>query len=147
MRAGAALAPFLRAGDCVLLHGDLGAGKTTFVRGLLQGCAVQNGLPPCDVPSPTFTLVQLYQFGDIAFHHYDLYRLPEEDNELDLVEIGFSDSLDKGVVLVEWPSRLGDVTPRDALHITLDTPSDDERSLSLCGTGTWEQRVKSVVIA
>lgn len=147
MRAGAALAPFLQAGDCVLLHGDLGTGKTTFVRGLIQGCAAQNDLPPCDVPSPTFTLVQLYTFGDTSFHHYDLYRLPEQDNERDLVEIGLTDSLDKSVVLIEWPDRLGDLTPQDALHITLDTTPDNQRTVVLCGTGQWQQRLHTVRIA
>ena len=145
--AGAALASFLQPGDCVLLHGDLGAGKTTFVRGLLTGHAVAMHLPACDVPSPTFTLVQIYPFGDLTFYHYDLYRLNDDDNERDLVEIGFEESLNDGIVLVEWPQRLGGLTPPDALHVTLEPTSDDRRTVTLSGNVTWNKRLETFSVS
>lgn len=142
--AGTALAPQLKAGDCILLQGDLGAGKTTFVRGLLRGHAAQHHITQFDVPSPTFTLVQLYPFADLTFYHYDLYRLPEEDNELDLMEIGFAESLETGIALVEWPERLGLATPSDALYLNLSITADGSRQLTWHGTGTWASRASQI---
>lgn len=144
LQAGSDLAPLLMTGDCVLLRGDLGAGKTTFVRGLLAGYALRHQMTPVDVPSPTFTLVQIYPFPHTTFYHYDLYRLPEEDNELDLVEIGFDESLTQGVALVEWPDRLGLATPSDALYLNLALNNDGSRTLSWHGTGAWASRATQI---
>jgi len=89
----ARLAPLLKAGDVVALQGGLGAGKTTFARGLISALMGQD----TDVPSPTYTLVQTYMAGDLAIWHFDLYRLetPEE-----IVELGWDDTV-SGVALIE----------------------------------------------
>jgi len=108
---GCAVAGILRRGDAVLLTGDLGAGKSTLARALVRALTT----PDEEVPSPTFTLVQHYE-GRLAVAHFDLYRLaaPEEADEL-----GLDDALDDGVVVVEWPQRLGSRLPPDRLDIEL----------------------------
>lgn len=125
---GAKIGRVLRAGDSVALRGDLGAGKTTFVRGL-----VQSMLGEVDVPSPTYTLVQSYDLPDYELWHCDLYRLetPEEAYEL-----GLMDAMLDAVCILEWPDKLGDLLPSDALEISLEFDGDG-RVATLTG---WEGR-------
>jgi tRNA threonylcarbamoyladenosine biosynthesis protein TsaE len=93
------LASTLRRGDVLLLSGNLGAGKTAFVRGLAEGL----GIDPRDVSSPTFTLVHEYRGGRLTLYHVDLYRLERAATEdLGLEELGARD----GVLAIEWPDRL-----------------------------------------
>lgn len=106
-RAARTLGSLLRAGDFVALYGDLGAGKTTFARALIQGLYPHE----TEVPSPTFTLVQTY--GDIA--HLDLYRL-SDSSEIDA--LGW-DELREGIMLVEWPERLGNRLPSPHISVSL----------------------------
>jgi tRNA threonylcarbamoyladenosine biosynthesis protein TsaE len=108
----AALAALLRAGDALLLEGPLGAGKTAFARALLRAAT---GDPALDVPSPTFTLVQEYDTRLGPVTHYDLWRI---DGPAALEELGWDLARD-GIVLVEWPDRLGPLRPPDALTLTL----------------------------
>ncbi len=135
----ARLAPLLRPGDLVALGGDLGAGKTAFARALI------NALPgaPEEVPSPTFTLVQLYERGDLSVWHFDLYRLerPEE-----IWELGLEEALAEGVSLVEWPERLGPQLPRDRLEIVLRAPDPEgtRRQARLTAHGAWRARLKEL---
>jgi tRNA threonylcarbamoyladenosine biosynthesis protein TsaE len=98
-RIASELASGLKAGDVVLLSGDLGAGKTAFVRGLASGL----GIDPGDVSSPTFALLHEYRGGRLALYHADLYRLERaETGNLGLEEAGAAD----GVLAIEWPDRL-----------------------------------------
>lgn len=110
---GAAIAPQLRRGDVVYLTGALGMGKSTLARGLVRALTH----PAQDVPSPTFTLVQSYDTPGFELLHLDLYRLenPEETREL-----GLDDALNDGVLLIEWPDRLGHLGFDARLDIVLE---------------------------
>ena len=110
------LAPMLVAGDTVLLHGPIGAGKTHFCRALIQ---TRLGRAE-DVPSPTFTLVQTYE-ADVDIWHADLYRLSHPD---EAQELGLDDAFCTAICLVEWPDRLGQHTPSNAIHLTFSTSGD-----------------------
>lgn len=127
------IATLLRPGDAVLLEGPLGAGKTEFARALLRASAAD---PALEVPSPTYTLVQEYRtpVGPIA--HFDLWRL---DGPADLAELGW-DEARQGVVLVEWPDRLGAFRPADALTISFE-PVGEGRKAVLSG---WPDRIGSL---
>ena len=99
--AAARLARHLRPGDLLLLRGEMGAGKTTFVRGLARGLDVRG-----DVMSPTFQLVRVYR-GPLQLAHVDLYRLAEAElGGAGLEELGLEELLDQGAVVVEWGDRL-----------------------------------------
>jgi tRNA threonylcarbamoyladenosine biosynthesis protein TsaE len=112
----------LKAGDVVLLSGDLGAGKTTFVRGLAQGL----GIDPDQVSSPTFTLVHEYRGGRLALYHADLYRLDRTATEdLGLEEIGVKD----GILAIEWPDRLTHALPASRT-VRLETVGETARRIS-----------------
>lgn len=128
----ARLAGLLRPGDAVLLDGPLGAGKSEFARAVLRAAA---GDPALEVPSPTFTLVQSYDLPAGTAHHFDLYRL---DGPAGLDELGWDEALE-GIVLVEWPDRLGPYAPADALRITFEPGAEeDARIAHLAG---WDERL------
>ncbi|HEY1411735.1 MAG TPA: tRNA (adenosine(37)-N6)-threonylcarbamoyltransferase complex ATPase subunit type 1 TsaE [Rhodopila sp.] len=127
---GEHLASVARAGDCILLEGPLGAGKTALARAFLRAAA---GDPAMEVPSPSFTLVQIYDTKIGPVFHYDLWRLDGADG---LAELDWDDALD-AVVLVEWPDRLGALRPEDALMITLRLGEGEAREATIVG---WEGR-------
>lgn len=120
-RLGETLAPLLRPGDVVLLQGPIGAGKTHLARALIQARQAGAGLKPEDVPSPTFTLVQVYEAGGADIWHADLFRLglPGEAEEL-----GLTDAFETAICLIEWPERLGSDAPRHALRLSLALVGD-----------------------
>ena len=118
--AGRALGAQLPPGSVVLLSGDLGTGKTVFVRGLAQGL----GLDPDEVNSPTFTLIQEYR-GERTLHHVDLYRLvPAEVDDLGLEELMAGGA----VVAIEWPDKLP-YEMAHAIRVTIDDRGGDERQI------------------
>ncbi|MEW2912064.1 tRNA (adenosine(37)-N6)-threonylcarbamoyltransferase complex ATPase subunit type 1 TsaE [Leisingera sp. JC11] len=122
----ARIAGALRPGDCLLLEGVIGAGKTHFARHLIQSLMDE----PEDVPSPTFTLVQTYDVPAGELWHTDLYRLSSLD---ELEELGLTEAFDSAICLVEWPDRLAELTPAHALHLALalDPEHEDRRHLAL----------------
>ena len=133
MAFGAWLAPYLRAGDVVLLKGDLGAGKTTWARGLI--CSL---LGDVEVPSPTYTLVQTYDAPDFEVWHFDLYRLKQEN---DVWELGIEEALDDGVCLIEWPERIDGLLNGSELTIALNI-DNTERTAIIIGNADWQTRLK-----
>lgn len=122
------LAPCLGPGDVLLLDGPVGAGKTAFARALIGALRERAGLPPEDVPSPSFTLVQTYETGPFQTWHADLYRLTDP---ADVLELGLDDAFHDALCLVEWPDRLGRDRPRDAATLTFSVGADDARFLTL----------------
>lgn len=107
----------------VALRGDLGAGKTSFARALIAAFAAEAGQPPPEVPSPTFTLVQIYEFPRAALWHFDLYRIERPE---DALELGFEEALAEGIALIEWPERLGALLPAARIEVRLGFGRTDE---------------------
>jgi tRNA threonylcarbamoyladenosine biosynthesis protein TsaE len=121
--AGEGLAARLGPGDVVLLHGDLGAGKTAFVRGLARGL----GASADDVSSPTFTIVQEYR-GRIPLFHVDLYRIAASE----VADLGLDELASGGVLAIEWAERWDD-PPQDVWEIRIEDAGGDERRIRIAG--------------
>lgn len=138
-RAGAALAGLVRGGETIALIGDLGAGKTTFVAGLVA--ALGGGV----ATSPTFALVHAYDGGRVRVVHADLYRL---ERERELVELGLDDAIGdpRTVVLIEWADRFPGVLPRDHLALEL-AHADARRTLHARGTGVRGAELAAALVA
>ena len=119
---GATLATRLRIGDIIGLKGELGAGKTTLARAIVRAAA---GDPDLIVPSPTFTLVEVYDTPRGSFWHFDLYRLETPEQ---VFELGWEEALAEGISIIEWPERLGALLPRH-LSVTLKVDGDGRRAL------------------
>ena len=133
------IAAVLSAGDLVCLSGDLGAGKSTFARALIRAFADQ---PELEVPSPTFTLVQTYNFDRFDISHFDLYRLEEPE---EIAELGLEELLETGAALVEWPELGGDLMPDGGLWIRFS--ETDENGMARRATFSsevlsWQERVR-----
>lgn len=119
----ARFAATLQPGAVLLLSGDLGAGKTAFVRGLAEGL----GVDPADVTSPTFTLVHEYRQGRLPLVHVDLYRL----DKADLDELGMdSDLAERGVLAIEWAERLSRALP-GSVTVAIAATGDDTRTIAI----------------
>ena len=124
---GAQLAARLRPGDVVAYTGDLGAGKTAFVRGMAQGLGISQR-----VTSPTFTIVNEYQ-GRIPLFHFDMYRLPDADA---LFDIGWEDYLDRGgVCAVEWSENVAEALPEDTVWVDLRRLEGEDNGRCITITG------------
>jgi tRNA threonylcarbamoyladenosine biosynthesis protein TsaE len=121
-RLGTALAKRLRPRDVVALQGGLGVGKTTLARAILRAAA---GDPALIVPSPTFTLVEIYDTPVGVFWHFDLYRLEAPEQ---VFELGWEEARADGMALVEWAERLGTLLPRERLTVTLAMEGDGRRA-------------------
>ena len=131
-----ALAGSLLVPAHILLFGELGAGKTTFTKGLAAGFDLEDF---DDVTSPTFTLVNQYQ-GKVPIYHVDLYRIESGDFE----GLGLEEILDSpnAVVVIEWAERLGVLTPDDAVRVSLSYVSPSERKVAIQYAGTKERGKK-----
>ena len=129
---GAAVAETLRAGDVIALFGDLGAGKTTFTRGLLRGLGFDG-----DVSSPTFPIVLTYEELRDPDWHVDLYRI--EDPQ-ELPELALDEARSDAALIIEWPERLGSLLWSDALQLHLATAPGGARSLTAKVPPAWGDR-------
>ena len=134
------MAATLLPGDVVLLEGPIGAGKTHFARSLIQSL-----LPVTeDVPSPTFTLVQVYDGPNSEIWHADLYRLSAPD---EVVELGLTDAFEDAICLVEWPDRLAELAPENALTLRFEiAPQEEHRTLTLTSaSGNWAEKLAGIL--
>lgn len=120
-------------GQCILLQGQIGAGKTFFARALIQSLLGADQ----EVPSPTFTLVQTYEAPGFDIWHCDLYRLENSDHA---DELGLDQAFATGLCLIEWPDRLGSATPPNALTLEFRVdPKSDHRHVTLTNTSpSWD---------
>ena len=132
-----ALAKACGRGDCILLQGDLGVGKTTFARGFIHALGEKDE----EVVSPTFTLVQTYPTKEgWPVWHFDLYRLKRRE-ELD--QLGLEEALATGVTLIEWPDLAEGKIPSQALTVRIAYGSDKRtREVALLGDAVWKERLK-----
>lgn len=128
----------LRPGDVILMEGGIGAGKTHFARALIQSLLIE----PEDVPSPTFTLVQVYDGPDAEIWHSDLYRLSSPD---EAVELGLEDAFETAICLIEWPDRLAELTPGDALTLSFEVTGDEARRVTCrWSDAKWNDKLNGV---
>ncbi len=128
---GQRLAPHLRAGDAVLLAGPLGAGKSHLARAVIRALTT----PREEVPSPSYTLVQTYEARDgTPLWHADLHRLPGPEEAW---ELGLADAFADAICLIEWPDRLGPLTPAGALRLTLAPEGEGRRLVARAEGPRW----------
>ena len=129
----------LQKGDVVLLKGDIGAGKSHFARSLIQSAMHIKE----EVPSPTFTLVQVYDTTIGSIWHADLYRLNDYS---DVIELGLIDAFGEEIVLLEWPERLSYLEPKDSLTIEIIILEGDRREIIFSTTSNeWKPRLDKIL--
>lgn len=128
----ARLAPFLRAGDVLLMRAGMGMGKSEFARGIARGLGIKGA-----VPSPTFTIMNVYEGGRLPLYHFDLYRLCDE---AEFEEMGFSEFIEgKGVSVIEWPQNAENYMPRRAINVEIVSGEGESvRAVSLEGVGGFQ---------
>jgi tRNA threonylcarbamoyladenosine biosynthesis protein TsaE len=140
---GALLAYELKAGDVISLSGPLGAGKSALARSMI----VSANPHETDVPSPTFSLVQIYELADrTPLWHLDLYRI---ENPEDAMQLGLDDAFVDAVCLIEWPDRLKNFLPKSALSIHLymacDEDADCVRFADITAPPNWSERIQAII--
>lgn len=124
-------------GDIFTLYGTLGVGKSCFSRYFIQSlCGV------VDVPSPTFTLVQVYEAPDFDIYHYDMYRLKSPD---DAFELGVEESFFEGVNLIEWPEKIAPILPNNVWKITISTSNNTRIFIVECNDAQKQKRLEEIV--
>ncbi len=133
---GREIARHLAAGDTVTLSGPLGSGKSVLARAIVRAFS-----PREEVPSPTFTLVQTYETQNFTISHVDLYRLKSES---ELRELGLDEALERGVLVIEWPDRMGPQLAGDRLDLMFEAADGEARLMKIVGRGSWVGRLKSL---
>lgn len=135
-RLATTLARLAVPGDVFALEGDLGSGKTALARAFIRSLVGEEE----EVPSPTFTLAQVYDYDNGTIWHFDLYRLEKAE---DALELGIEDAFADGISLIEWPDRLAGWLPKERLAVTLSMgPSPEQRRARLTGSPAWASRLR-----
>jgi tRNA threonylcarbamoyladenosine biosynthesis protein TsaE len=135
-KLGSLMAPLFKAGDVVLLEGDLGAGKTTLVGGVAEALKVKD-----DVISPTFNIMKCYFNGTLPLYHIDAYRLEHQN-----IELGLDEYIEgNGVCFIEWPQYIKPLLPDECLSITLKNLGGDRRQLTLKGNTPHFEKIIAAV--
>lgn len=122
---GEKFASELKGNEIIAFYGDLGAGKTTFVRGIANFFGIKD-----EVSSPTFSLVHEYHGKDIAIYHFDMYRIESVE---DLESTGFFDYIDRGIILIEWSENIEKYLPEDIIKVTIEKVDEDSRAMEIEG--------------
>ena len=126
----------IKKGDVIFLYGEIGVGKTTFVRFLINHLEVENGIKKSDILSPTFNIVYDYKIKKIKILHYDLYRLK---NYNDILELGIFETSENNIKIVEWPELIKN-KPKDRIEIKFKyLKSNDARNVNIIGFGKWKE--------
>ena len=121
-------------GDVIFLYGEIGVGKTTFVRFIINHLEVENEIKKSDILSPTFNIVYEYEIGETKIHHYDLYRLK---NYKDILELGMFDISKDHIKIIEWPELI-ESQPKDRIDILFQySKFIDSREVKIVGFGKW----------
>ena len=134
---GQKLARIARKGDCFALFGTLGMGKSVLARAFVQElCGAEE-----EVPSPTFTLVQLYEAPNFTIYHFDLYRIKSAE---EIFELGMEEALYEGVTLIEWPEKMGGYLPRNCIRVTISAADSQRRITVSANTEEQITRLKEI---
>ena len=129
------ISKIISTGDIIFLYGEIGVGKTTFVRFFINHLESENGIKNSDVLSPTFNIVYDYDVGNIKIHHYDLYRLK---NYKDISQLGMFETSNDSIKIVEWPELI-DLKPKDRIDIQFQySKLIDYRTVQINGFGKWK---------
>ena len=129
------ISKIISAGDIIFLYGDIGVGKTTFVRFLINHLESKNGIKKSDVLSPTFNIVYDYDVGNTKILHYDLYRLK---NYKDISQLGMFETSNDSIKIVEWPELI-ESKPKDRIDIQFQySKLIDSRKIKIIGFGKWK---------
>ena len=125
----------IKPGDIIFLYGEIGTGKTTFVRFLINHLEVENQIKKSDILSPTFNIVYDYEIGQIKIHHYDLYRLK---NYKDILELGMFETSKDHIKIIEWPELITP-KPKDRIEIIFQILKlNNQRNVEIIGYGKWK---------
>tara|TARA_B110000014_G_C19978311_1_gene506545 strand:+ start:14 stop:469 length:456 start_codon:yes stop_codon:yes gene_type:complete len=125
----------IKSGDIIFLYGEIGTGKTTFVRFLINHLEVENQIQKSDILSPTFNIVYDYKIGKIKIHHYDLYRLK---NYKDILELGMFENSRDNIKFIEWPELIEN-KPKDRIDLSFKySELEDIRQVKIMGHGKWK---------
>jgi len=129
------ISEIINAGDVIFLYGEIGVGKTTFVRFFINHLEVENGIKKSDILSPTFNIAYDYEIGEIKVYHYDLFRLK---NYKDILELGMFETSKDHIKIIEWPELI-ELKPKDRIDILFQySKLKNSRKVEVIGFGKWK---------
>jgi len=129
------ISEIINAGDVIFLYGEIGVGKTTFVRFFINHLEVENGMKKSDILSPTFNIAYDYDIGEIKVYHYDLFRLK---NYKDILELGMFETSKDHIKIIEWPELI-ELKPKDRIDILFQySKLKNSRKVEVVGFGKWK---------
>ena len=129
------ISEIINVGDVIFLYGEIGVGKTTFVRFFINHLEVENGMKKSDILSPTFNIAYDYDIGEIKVYHYDLFRLK---NYKDILELGMFETSKDHIKIIEWPELI-ELKPKDRIDILFQySKLKNSRKVEVVGFGKWK---------
>ena len=129
------ISEIINAGDVIFLYGEIGVGKTTFVRFFINHLEVENRMKKSDILSPTFNIAYDYDIGEIKVYHYDLFRLK---NYKDILELGMFETSKDHIKIIEWPELI-ELKPKDRIDILFQySKLKNSRKVEVIGFGKWK---------